>query len=233
MRRDVEAATTLVAGADAVTVDLDDTLVSYRRSPGEVLAAAYDAVGVEQVFPVGAYYDRFAAFNERADSMADLRERCFAALAEERGHEPDLGREVARSFADERDHANVDWCAGAREFLDALDARGVPYAVVTNGPPDAQAAKARAVGLDERAVEVVFAGHDYPAKPAAEPFEAALVALGVGADDAVHLGDSPDSDAVGALAAGVAAVVVGDREPLPAEAVRVPSLTTLVDRYPR
>ncbi|QZP37496.1 HAD family hydrolase [Halobaculum magnesiiphilum] len=217
-----------LAEAAAVTFDLDDTLVSYRRSPGEVLSAAFDAVGVDPAFPVEAYYDRFAEFNDRTGTMADLRAECFAALCADRGRDPDLGRAVAAAFADERDHANVSWRPGARDLLEALDARGVPYAVVTNGPPDAQAEKARAVGLEDRAVDVVFAGHDAPAKPAVEAFEVGVSALGVDAADAVHVGDSPESDAEGALAAGMGAVLVGDREPTPEGAVRVPSLADLV-----
>lgn len=217
-----------LADAAAVTFDLDDTLVSYRRSPGEVLSAAFDAVGVDPTFPVEAYYERFSEFNDRTDSMAELREACFAALCAERGSDPDLGRAVARAFADERDHANVAWRPGARDLLEALDARDVPYAVVTNGPPDAQAEKVRAVGLDDRAVDLVFAGHDAPAKPAVGAFEVGMSALGVDAAEAVHVGDSPESDAGGALAAGMGAVLVGDREPTPDGAVRVPSLAALL-----
>ncbi|QZX99929.1 HAD family hydrolase [Halobaculum rubrum] len=217
-----------LADATGVTFDLDDTLVSYRRSPGEVLAAAFAAVGVDPIFPVEAYYDRFAEFNDRTDSMAQLRTECFAALCEERDRDPDLGRVVADAFADERDHANVAWRPGARDLLDALDARGVPYAVVTNGPPDAQSAKVGAVGLDDRAVDVVFAGHDAPAKPDVGAFEAGLSALDTHPGDAVHVGDSPESDAAGAIAAGLRAVLVGDRGPTPSGAVRVPSLGALL-----
>jgi len=218
-----------LADAAGVTFDLDDTLVSYRRSPGEVLSAAFDAVGVDPVFPVDAYYDRFAECNDRTDSMAELRAECFAALCVERDRDPGLGRAVAEAFADERDHANVAWRPGARTLLDALDARGVPYAVVTNGPPDAQSAKVGAVGLGDRAVQVVFAGHDAPAKPDAGAFEAGLSALAVDAAEAVHVGDSPESDAAGALDAGLGAVLVGDHEPMPPGAVRVPSLSALLD----
>ncbi|MFC7098313.1 HAD family hydrolase [Halobaculum marinum] len=216
-----------LADAAGVTLDLDDTLVSYRRSPGELLAAAFESVGVEPLFPVEAYFDRFAEFNDRTGSMDELRAACFAALAEERGADGEVGRAVADAFAAERDHANVEWCPGAPAFLNALDESGVPYAVVTNGPPDAQAAKAGAVGVDERAVDVVYAGHDTPAKPAAAAFEAGLSALGVDAAAAVHVGDSPESDARGALDAGVGAVLVGDREPCPDGAVRVSSLAAL------
>lgn len=193
----------------AVTLDLDDTLVSYRRSPGELLRAAFEAVGVEPLFPVEAYYDRFEEFSEQTDSMVELRRECFAALARDRGHDAETGRAVAAAFADERDHGNVEWCRGAEQFLDTLDERAIPYAVVTNGPPDAQRQKLDAVGLSERAETVVFAGHDCPAKPDPEPVERAVAALGVDFDGVVHIGDS-ESDIESAEAAGVGAVLVDD-----------------------
>lgn len=200
-----------LAGRDvrAVTLDLDDTLVSYRRSPGEVLDDAFESVGVEPLFPVEAYYDRFEEFAEQTDSMAELRRKCFATLATERGHDAETGRTVAAAFADERDHGNVAWCRGAEEFLDTLDERAIPYAVVTNGPPDAQRQKLDAVGLSERVETVVFAGHDCPAKPDPEPVERAVEILGADAARVVHVGDSA-SDVGSARAAGVGAVLVDD-----------------------
>lgn len=200
-----------LAGRDvrAVTLDLDDTLVSYRRSPGEVLDDAFESVGVEPLFPVEAYYDRFEEFAEQTDSMAELRRECFATLATERGHDAETGRTVAAAFADERDHGNVAWCRGAEEFLDTLDERAIPYAVVTNGPPDAQRQKLDAVGLSERVETVVFAGHDCPAKPDPEPVERAVEILGADAARVVHVGDSA-SDVGSARAAGVGAVLVDD-----------------------
>lgn len=193
---------------EAVTLDLDDTLVSYRRSPDELLRAAFDAVGVEPLFPVEAYYDRFEEFSERTESMTELRRECFAELCRERGHDAETGRDVAAAFAAERDHGNVAWCRGAERFLDTLDERAIPYAVVTNGPPDAQRQKLDAVGLSERVETVVFAGHDCPAKPDPEPVERAVRELGVDFEAVVHVGDSA-SDVGSAEAAGVGAVVVG------------------------
>lgn len=191
----------------AVTLDLDGTLVDYRRSPGAVLDRAFERVGVAPLFPVDAYYDRFAEFANRTDSMAELRRACFATLAAERGHDPALGREVAAAFADERDHGNVAWCPGARGLVDTLAERGVPTAVVTNGPPGAQRQKLSAVGIDERVATVVFAGYDCPAKPSPESVERALATLDRDPARAVHVGDS-ETDTESALAAGARAVRV-------------------------
>jgi putative hydrolase of the HAD superfamily len=86
----------------AVLSDLADTLCRYRRDPGTVLSAAFERAGVEPSFPAEAYYDRFDEFADGAADMDELRERCFAALARERGHDPELGRAVAEAYGAER-----------------------------------------------------------------------------------------------------------------------------------
>ncbi|MEA2422373.1 MAG: hypothetical protein QOF55_1472, partial [Thermoleophilaceae bacterium] len=48
-------------------------------------------------------------------------------------------------------------------------------------------------------------------KPAPAVFEAALALAGCGPEDAVHVGDSVESDVVGAQAAGVRALLI-DRD---------------------
>jgi HAD superfamily hydrolase (TIGR01509 family) len=219
----------------AVTFDLDETLVFYRRTPGEVLADAFEAVGVEPLFPVEAYYDRFEEFAGRTDTIGELRRECFAALADEQGYDPETGAAVAAAYADARDHGNVRWRAGAERLVDALDDCGVPYAVVTNGPPDAQRQKLDAVGLTDRIVTAVFAGYDCPAKPDPEPFDRALSALDADPAETVHVGDG-ESDVRGARAAGLHPVhVEGLRENAASDAggdgpvTRRGSLTTLLD----
>ena len=190
----------------AVLFDLDNTLVRYRRSSGELLRESFDAVGVDPVFPVAAYYDQFRRFADRTDSVAELRRECFAALCADRGRDPDLGRRVAEIYADKRNHRDVVWIAGARDVLDSLSTR-YRVGVVTNSPADAARQKIDAAGVDTYAETVIFAGHDTPAKPATEPFHRALEALAVDPDRAVHVGDSHQSDVAGANAAGLRSVL--------------------------
>ena len=190
----------------AVLFDLDDTLLRYRRSSGTLLRESFDAVGVDPVFPVEAYYDQFRRFADRTDSVAELRQECFAALCAERGRDPDLGRRVADAYAAERDHRNVEWVAGAREVMGSLSER-YRIGVVTNSPADAARQKIDAAGVDDYTETIVFAGHDTPAKPAPEPFERALDALEADPEHAVHVGDSLRSDVAGANAAGLRSVL--------------------------
>ncbi|SDK03341.1 putative hydrolase of the HAD superfamily [Halovenus aranensis] len=191
----------------AVLFDLDGTLVQYRRSPGEVLDRSYDRLGVDPVFPVEAYYDRYDEFAERASSMRELRRECFAALAAERGRSPSLGREIAAAFDHERDQSNVEPLSGVRPMLDSLAER-YALGVVTNGARDAQLTKLDATGLGQYFDTVVVAGDDCEPKPAVAPFEMALADLETKPERAVHVGDSPGTDIAGGAAAGLDTVLV-------------------------
>lgn len=213
---------------EAVTFDLDDTLVRYERSPAELLAIAYDRRGVDSLFSVEEYYARFEEFTGRYDSIAEIRAACFAALAAEHGADPDLGRALAATYAEERDHTNVELLPGAARVLDDLAAE-YPLALVTNGPPDSQQQKIDAVGLDRWIETTVFAGHDAPPKPDPLPFETAMNTLGTAPENTVHVGNSLDTDVAGATAAGVDSVwLAADDHPAAAEPTyRIDALTAL------
>lgn len=216
---------------EAVLFDLDGTLVEYERSTGDLLSLAFERAGVEPCFDVEAYLDRYNDHLGPGVSIAEGRADCFAAIAADRGRDPERGRAVARAFAEARDHSRVDLLSGARETLDALAADHA-VGIVTNGPPEMQSTKLEAVGLDDAVETVVYAGHDAPAKPDPEPFEAALTELGAKPDRTVHVGNSLSSDVAGAHAAGLRSAWVPaedgvDPDPEPHYAFE--SLTELAD----
>lgn len=219
---------------DAVLFDLDRTICEYERSPGEVLSVAFEAVGVDPLFTERDYFAAYEEFADESEDMLDLRERCFAALAERAGRDPEVGREVAAAFADERDQRNVAFLPGGREALDALTDE-YRLGLVTNGSPEMQRAKLAGLDLADQFEVTVFAGYDTPQKPHPEPFLSACDALGVDPSSAIYVGDSLDSDVVGAEAAGLRSVLVSsdpvadsapDGEPTPT--YRVESLRDLV-----
>jgi FMN phosphatase YigB (HAD superfamily) len=214
---------------DAVLFDLDGTLLEYDRAASAVLAAAFERVGVEPFFTTEEYTDHFQD-HLPADSGADLRERCFRAVAREKGQDPELAADVAAAYTAERDPGNVRVFEGAYDVLDAF-ADEYRLGVVTNGPPDIQGAKLDATNLRERFEAVVFAGAEAPAKPATEPFERALAALDATPDRAVYVGNSLDHDVAGALAAGLTAVWLPatDDDPEPTPDYAVPTLSDLLD----
>ncbi|MBZ6496863.1 HAD family hydrolase [Natrinema longum] len=195
---------------EAITVDLDGTLLRYERSPETVLKAAFDRVGVDPLFSVDEYYARYDEFAKRCDSMAELRSECFAALAAANGYDRRLGLDVAAAFSNERDQSNVELLPSAARVLDGLR-REYRLAVVTNGARDAQRQKIDAVDLERWTDTIVVAGHDAPPKPNPEPFERAVRALDATLATTVHVGDSLETDIAGASAAGLESVWVSDR----------------------
>lgn len=197
----------------AVLFDLDGTLIEYERSPGEVLEASFRRVGVEPLFPVEDYYDRFEEFATRTDTMAGLRSECFAALAEKHGHHPSIGRRVAEAFDQERDQTNVTVLPGVPEVLDTLQSSH-RLGLVTNGTKKAQEAKIHSVNLDAWMDCIVVAGRRLPPKPSPEPIEHALRELNVEASHAIFVGDSLEHDVGAARTAGVRSVwVSGGNDP--------------------
>lgn len=201
---------------EAVLFDVDDTICEYERTSADILPVAFEQVGVDPFVTAEEYIDRYREFADESDDMADLRERCFATIASEKGRDPEVGRAVARAYAAERDHANVSLCPGAREALDTLH-REYPLAAVTNGSPEMQSVKLDAVGVTDYFETVVHAGYDTPAKPAPEPFHTALDVLKVEPTRAVHVGNSLSADVAGAHTADVRSVWVasGEADPEP------------------
>lgn len=188
----------------AVLFDLDGTLVEYERPAREVLATAFDRVGVDHFFAVEDYQARYETFFPESDSITHLRELIFADLAESQGKDPAVGVEVATAYADERDHTAVSLLPGAREVLDSLADR--PLGMVTNGDPEMQRPKLESTGLMADFETVVYAGHDTPAKPDPAPFHLALDRLASDPAGSVYVGNDPEADVGGAAAAGLDSV---------------------------
>jgi putative hydrolase of the HAD superfamily len=213
---------------EAVLFDVDDTLCEYERTSGELLALAFDDVGVDPFLTPEEYIDRYREFTEDSETMADLRERCFSAIAREKGRDPEVGREVAQVYAAERDHANVRLFPGARATLATL-AEEYRLAAVTNGSPGMQSTKLAALDVTEYFETVVHAGYDAPAKPDPQPFHDALEVLDTSPERAVHVGNSLASDVAGAHAAGVRSTWLanGDSDPEPEPHYVVESMTDL------
>lgn len=211
---------------EAVLFDLDDTLCAYRRPGADLLAAAFDAVGVEPFFDVEEYYRRYDEFAAEATGVDGIRARCFATVAAERGRDPDVGRAVAAAYAAERNHADVRPLPGVPDVVRRLSVGGHRVGLVTNGPPDIQRVKLAALGLRDAFDATVFAGHEAAPKPDPEPFHVALDALGTDPGDAVHVGNAPGADMAGAVRAGLWAVLVGNATADRAD-LRIPSVAAL------
>lgn len=208
---------------EAVLFDVDGTLCRYERDTPDLLPVAFERAGVEPFFTADDYFGRFDEFINESEDVRDLRERCFADIAREKGRDPELGRDVARAYAAERDHTRVRWLDGAREVLDRFEGE-FRLAAVTNGGPEMQSLKLDALGVDCFET-VVYAGYDTRAKPDPEPFEVVLDALETSPERAVYVGNSLAHDVAGAHNAGLRAAWLDDGtepEPVPDYVLETP-----------
>lgn len=93
--------------------------------------------------------------------------------------------------------------ADAKNVLEALKARQIAVAIVTNGRSDVQRSVITALGFDALVSAIVISEEVAVRKPQRQIFEIALRQLGVKASEAIFVGDDPIADIEGALNAGL------------------------------
>lgn len=89
------------------------------------------------------------------------------------------------------------------EVLRRLSERGVPTALITNGPSGLQRAKLLATGIEDAFDVVIVSGEHGVHKPDPAIFALALSGLGSTASETLHVGDNLVADVGGARAAGL------------------------------
>jgi putative hydrolase of the HAD superfamily len=191
--------TTGSRGLPAVVLfDLDDTLYPQRSW----LSGAWRAVAIRatdyDVEPDMLLRALLAVSSEGSD-RGRIIDRALALVGAE-------GVPVAPLVDAFRRHApdRLDTYPGTHRALALLGHR-VPLGLVTDGDPRIQRNKVRALGLSGRFATVVYSdelGREHR-KPDPLPFHVALGQLGFDPADAVFVGDRPEKDIAGALAAGV------------------------------
>jgi len=125
-----------------------------------------------------------------------------------------------------------DLCPGAAAAVRELAARGVGLGIVSNTGRTPGVILRRVLerhGLLGRFGAISYSDEVGVRKPAAEIFRATLARAGVRAEEAVHIGDNPDADVVGAQAVGMRAAhyTAGFRAPALGADLIVPDLALL------
>ena len=186
-------------GLDAVTLDAYGTLIELDDHLGRLRAALGEA-GIERTAAeVAAAFDAELAHYRAhqceardAETLAALRRECAAVFVGALGEEIDFAQAFMGALV-------FRPLPGVLDALAALRGRGLVLAAVSNWD----------CALPERLAEtgieldvVVTCAEAGAAKPATAIFELALERLGVPAQRALHVGDSPE-DEQGARAAGL------------------------------
>jgi len=187
----------------AVCFDLDDTLypqsVWLHGAWGDVAARGAEA-GVDE----RALRDALERIAAEASDGGGIIDRALAEVG---------ARNVAVGpFVDAfRSHAPsvLEPYPGVREGLDHLGA-ALPLGIVSDGDPKVQRSKLTALGLGDAFRVVVWSDEHGRAhrKPDPLPFLTAVELLGTSPRDTVYVGDRPDKDVAGAIAAGLPVIRV-------------------------
>jgi putative hydrolase of the HAD superfamily len=216
----------------AVLLDALGTLVTFTDPAPRLRALLAQRHGVrvgedearQAMVAEVTYYRREHDRAVDAASLAQVRRECAQVLVETLGLSLDPEALVATLVEAIAFEAYPD----APPALDALRARGMALAVVSNWDVSLGEALAR-TGLADRVDAVVVSALVGAAKPDPALFDAALERLGVAAVDAVHVGDTYDDDIVGARAAGVRPVLISRYgTPAPADVEAIADLRELL-----
>lgn len=190
----------------AVCLDLDDTLMDNAASSRAGLRAL---IGNDAAWPVWRttteeYYARFVAGEVGFDTMCTQRTRAFfAAFGEILSDEEAAERERFRMAAMQRAWRLFE---DALPCLEWLRGAGLRLAVITNAPSAYQRKKIASVGLAGMFDSLVISGDRGVAKPDSRIFDLACGELELERDEVVHVGDRLDTDAEGAVRAGMRGV---------------------------
>jgi phosphoserine phosphatase len=149
--------------------------------------------------PLGGGDERTQAIREWA---IGYRRSAWSAGLLECGLDPTLGEDAAARFIAHRRRACAPF-PDARPALRRLRGAGLSTAVVTNGMADLQRLKAELAGLAGDIEVFVVSGDIGVGKPHPGVFQEALERLGVGAEQALMVGDNPIRDIAGAQRLGI------------------------------
>jgi HAD superfamily hydrolase (TIGR01549 family) len=195
----------------ALLVDLDDTLFDHRRAYVAGLRAMRDRFPAFRGYPLATAIRRYrtlldeihpAVLRGELSELEGRRQR-FRRLFEEAGLRPseeELGEAMAVARAAYLAHSGT--VRGARGLLNALRPDWT-IVVVSNHLQRDQEAKLTELRLSASVDGLITSEAAGAAKPDPRPFVRALELARVSADRAVVLGDSWESDVIGAKAAGI------------------------------
>ena len=212
------------AGGTLIHVDGERVCAAARVAGGPDAFAAAEAAAVDSV--------RRWILEHPASTDAERLPLFLATLLRELGVPADLREAAARAVAAEHARANL-WSAAfpdAAATLRTLRRRGYRLGVISNADGRVRALL-EAAGLSSDLELVVDSSEVGREKPDPEIFLEATRRLGLPPADCAYVGDIYEIDVVGARAAGLEGVLLGNGA-APADVPRAGSLTALLERYP-
>ena len=204
------------AGPSAILLDALGTLVELEPPAPFLRAELADRFGVEisetaaqrAIAAEISFYRLHLDEGRDEQSVADLRRRCAQELRkaiprDARRRLPAGSEMVEALLASLRFSLYPEVRAALAEY----HARGLRLVVVSNWDVSLHGVLGR-LGLSPMLDGILTSAEFGFRKPSAQVFEAALQLAGIGAGEAIHVGDSIEEDVLGARAAGIEAVLI-------------------------
>lgn len=203
--------------------------------PATPKAVLFDCDGVlvdSEPLTEAVLIDNLASHGFRVDA-AELSDLLLGGTMKSLGETArSLGADLPEDWLDEiyaqmfdRLRAGTPVIAGVVDLLDALDARGIPYAIGSNGPMDKMRITLGQNALWDRFAPHIYSAHEHAApKPAPDLYRFAARALGHAPEDCVVIDDSPPG-CRGGIAAGCR--TIGYAETTDAEPLRALGIETV------
>lgn len=194
-----------------VSFDLDETLWEFMPMMDGALAVAVDELRQREpsVGPIEVaelHRVRAEVAEQMEGTYEELRRESFRrVLAEHGAHNPELSSWLVERWMEARVRT-VRLLDDVEPAMDALTARGYLLGAITNGN-----FPLHRLPLAGRLAFIVHAEHVGEEKPAAAPFARAAELAGIGSERWVHVGDSVESDVLGAQRFGLRAVWLNRR----------------------
>ena len=186
-----------------VLLDLDGTLFDRDAAVRDLLDAQYSEFeGDLRSIPRAAFTTRVADLDDHG--FRDKAE-VYAQVAQEFRLAADLAADLVANFWQQY-HRFCRPFAGVLQSLEELRRRGKRIAVVTNGRDVIQQGTIDALQLNHLLDAVLISEVEGVRKPDRRMFEQAVARLGLVPSECCHVGDHPDVDVRGALAAGLRAI---------------------------
>jgi putative hydrolase of the HAD superfamily len=217
----------------AVLLDALGTLLSFEPPAPRLRLALRERTGIDvgeaaakaAIRAEISYYRAHLDDGRDAASLADLRARCADAMR------PALPVHLSTELLTEAllDALRFFAYPDAAPALRALRAAGIRTVVLSNWDHSLHE-RLQETGLAELVDGALASAEIGAAKPDGASFEAALELAGT--DDAWHVGDTPEADVAGALAAGLQPILIVRGGPPPAVPETVPVIRSLAELIP-
>ena len=201
---------------NALCFDFDGTLVHYTGDFTQLLQATFKTLELSQ-YDFQKAADGFTR-HLRQEGHSTLPSILRGILRDLDQSEKDVSSAVEEAM--ERYLNGVALLPGTEEVL--KQTCHLPRALITNGPSDMQRAAVRQVGLEDTFQTIIVSGDEEVAvrKPNKRIFEIACERLRVKPENTLMIGDNLEADVRGALAYGMQAVWLGERNVEDIESVR-------------